>query len=177
MDRIVFTLPRFCNRECESGVMGRTRNCKAVTNSQLSHALVIFPRCDSDHCRYAALDILIGGGPTGHANSHRRMPLPLRSPTPAGPIVLDLCDYPPRLLRTAERDQHLVQDHVVQDGESRPVQTFRKHFRLARSFARSSPATRCVPVSASLPTTRPRAPAATLPAHSGRARAHRSVVR
>jgi hypothetical protein len=88
--------------------MGRTRNCKAVTNSQLSHALVIFPRCDSDHCSYAPLDILIGGSPTGHADSHRRMPVPLRSPTPAGPFVLDSCDDPPRVLRATERDQHLV---------------------------------------------------------------------
>ncbi len=30
----------------------------------------------------------------------------------------------------AERDQHLVQDHVVQDGESRLAQTFREFFRL-----------------------------------------------
>jgi hypothetical protein len=89
-------------------VMGRTRKRKAVTNSKLSYALVIFPRCDSDHCSYAALDILIGGCPTGHADSHRRMPVPLRSPTPAGPIVLDICDDPPRVLCAAERDEHLV---------------------------------------------------------------------
>src|SRR5260370_27434953 len=31
--RIVCVLPRFGNHECEGGVMGRTRNCKAVTNS------------------------------------------------------------------------------------------------------------------------------------------------
>ena len=111
--------PRFCNHECEGGVMGRTRNCKAVTNSQLSHALVIFPRCDFDHCSYTPLDILIGGSPTGHADSHRRMPVPLRSPTPAGPIVLDIRDDPPRVFCAPERDQYLIQNHVVQDGESR----------------------------------------------------------
>jgi hypothetical protein len=60
--------------------MGRTRNRKAVTNPQLSDALVIVPRCDSDHCSYAPLDILIGSSPTGHADSHRRMLVPLRSP-------------------------------------------------------------------------------------------------
>src|SRR5207253_6328792 len=89
-----------------------------------------FPPCDSDHCRYAALDILIRGSPTGHADPHRRMPVPLRSPTPAGPIVLDIRDDPPRVLRAAERDQHLIQDHVVQDGESRLAQTCREHLRL-----------------------------------------------
>src|SRR6202034_768199 len=117
-------------KRCEGGVMGRIRNRKAVTDSQPSHALVIIPRCDSDHCSYTPLDILIGGSPTRHADSHRRMPVPLRSPTPAGPIVLDICDDPPRVLRAAERDQHLVEYHVVQDSETRLVQTFREHFRL-----------------------------------------------
>src|ERR1039458_6904909 len=75
-----------------------------MTLSQPSHALVTFPRCDSDHYRYAAFDILIRGGSTGHTDSHRRVSLPLRSPTPAGPIFLDICDDPPRVLRSAERD-------------------------------------------------------------------------
>src|SRR5579872_1297831 len=94
-------------------------------------ALATFPRRDSDHGSDAALDIRIGGGPTGHTDSHRRVPVPLRSPTPAGPIALEICDDPPRVLRAAERDQHLVQDHVVQDSEPRLVQTFREYFRLA----------------------------------------------
>jgi hypothetical protein len=70
--------------------------------------LVTFLPGDSDHGSYAPLDILIGGGPTGHTDSHRRMPVPLRSPTPASPIVLDTCDDPTRVLCAAERDQHLV---------------------------------------------------------------------
>jgi hypothetical protein len=49
------------------------------TINELSRALAIFSRCDFDHCRYALLDIVIGGRPTGHADSHRRMPVPLRS--------------------------------------------------------------------------------------------------
>jgi len=74
----------------------------AVTLSQLSHGLVTLLHCDADHCRYAPLDILIGRGPTGHADPHSRMPLPLRSSTPAGPIALDIPDDPPR-----ERDKVL----------------------------------------------------------------------
>lgn len=77
-------------------------------HKMLSPPLMIFPRCDSDHCSDAPLDILIGGSPTGHADSHRRMPVPLPSPTPAGPLVLDVSDDPPRVLRAAERDEHLV---------------------------------------------------------------------
>jgi hypothetical protein len=101
------------------------------TNSQVSHAITIVPRRDSDHCSCTPFDILIGGCPTGYADSHRRMSLPLRSSTPAGPIVLDICDNPPRVLRAAERDEHLVQDHVVQDSEPCLVQMLREHFRLA----------------------------------------------
>src|SRR5260370_36060012 len=89
-----------------------------------------FPPCDSDHCRHAALDILIGGSPAGHADPHRRMPVPLRSSTPAGPIVLNIFKDPPGILLTAERDQHLAYDHVVQDCEAYLAQTFRELLRL-----------------------------------------------
>lgn len=80
----------------------------AVTHFRLLQGLATLPGCAFDHRSYAPLDILIGGGPTGHADSHCRMPVPLRCPTPAGPIVLNICDDPPRVLRAAERDQHLV---------------------------------------------------------------------
>ena len=41
----------------------------------------------SDHRCDAALDIFVRGGPTGHADAHGRVPVPLRSSAPAGPIL------------------------------------------------------------------------------------------
>src|SRR5579862_875798 len=49
MAPLTWVPPPFCNHECEGGVMGCTRNCEAVDNSELLHAVVIFPFCDSDH--------------------------------------------------------------------------------------------------------------------------------
>src|SRR6202453_2093937 len=66
-------------------------------------SVLTFPPGNSDHRRDAALDIVIRGGPAGHADAHCRMPVPLRSSAPAGPITLHARDDSPGFLLAAER--------------------------------------------------------------------------
>jgi hypothetical protein len=78
------------------------------------------------HGRNAPLDIIVRGRPTGNADSHGRLPLPLRASAPAGALVLHACDDPSGVLVTAKGYQHLVEDHVVKDGVARLAQQTRE---------------------------------------------------
>jgi len=68
---------------------------------------------DPSHRFHATFHIFLSRRPAGYADAHRGVPLPLRSSAPTCPIALNLRDDPPRLFRAAERDQHLVQHHIV----------------------------------------------------------------
>src|ERR1700683_1157218 len=73
---------------------------------------------DADDCGQAEFDIFIGGRPTGKADAHRGVSLPLRAATPAGAVALHFPDNPLIFLRTAERHQDLIQDDIVQHLET-----------------------------------------------------------
>src|ERR1700722_2453491 len=86
---------------------------------------------NSDHGRCAALDVIIRGRPTGYADTHGCLPMPLCASAPAGAVVLHSGDHAPRLLITAKGDHYLVQHHVVEDAETRLAQQLSKQPCLA----------------------------------------------
>ena len=59
------------------------------------------------------------------------MTLPPSAPTPAAAVGLDILDDTPRDFRLTERYQHLVQNHVVQDGMTGSPQSGGKPLRQA----------------------------------------------
>src|SRR5439155_22244077 len=69
--------------------------------------------------------------PGADTDAHRRVALPHRIATPAGAVVLKLGHDTLRGLRVAERDEHLVEHHVVENLEARVLQSFSEAARLA----------------------------------------------
>ena len=57
---------------------------------------------DADHRRQAAVHVLVGRGPGGHADAHRRTSVPARATAPAGAVALD-CLRSPRAWRVRRR--------------------------------------------------------------------------
>ena len=55
-----------------------------------------------DHGIGAALDIFVGGGPTGDGNPHGGLVLPDSAAAPAGSVSLNFCNDAPSLFRAAE---------------------------------------------------------------------------
>jgi len=71
----------------------------------------------------AAMDILLGGCPGTHADSHRCAAMPHRSAAPASAILLDGGDHSFSLIVTAERDKHLIKDNLVENLAAGRAQT------------------------------------------------------
>src|ERR1700681_798150 len=71
-----------------------------------------------DHCREAALDILIRGCPAGDADPHRGTSMPLCSTAPAGAIILHIRNHAASLIRTTKGHEHLVEHDLIQHLES-----------------------------------------------------------
>src|SRR5689334_24514970 len=72
--------------------------------------------------RQAEFHVFAGGGPGGDADAHRRPAVPFRASAPAGAVLLYLGNDGACYRRLAERDQHLVDRHFVQDLMSRRAQ-------------------------------------------------------
>src|SRR5277367_2572712 len=86
--------------------------------------------CTSNDSRNAALHVFIGGGPGGDADPHSTVTLPDSSTAPASAFILDASQ-----LLFIHSDQDLIDDHLIEDGESCCGETFRKPARMAaRSF-------------------------------------------
>src|SRR5438309_429801 len=75
-------------------------------------------RCD------ATIDVLIVSCPTGNTDPHRRAALPFRASAPARTVILNSANHASRGVVIAERDEHLVQHHVVEHRESGAAESF-----------------------------------------------------
>src|SRR6266436_3958133 len=71
------------------------------------------------------------------------MAVPLRAAAPASPVVLNAGDNAACLIGTAERYQHLIQDHLAQDGERGRRAGDRQTSSPDGNCVRSFRATRC----------------------------------
>src|SRR5690242_337280 len=71
----------------------------------------------------AAVDVFVGGGPTGNADAHGGAAVPLGSTAPAGAFVLDFGDDATRFFGTAETYEDLVEHYLIQDFESGSAET------------------------------------------------------
>ena len=78
-------------------------------------------------------------------------PLPQRRAAPAGAVLLNARDHPPGGFRRAERHQHLVQDHVIQNLEAGARQGRRQTASRSGSCGRSTLPVRCVPATSGRP--------------------------
>jgi len=67
------------------------------------------------HGLEAAFHILRGGGPGGHADTHRRPPLPGSGAAPASTVLLDAIDDAQRGSSIAKGDQHLIEYDVIEN--------------------------------------------------------------
>jgi len=88
-------------------------------------------RGEAQHGGEALLDIRIRRRPAADADAHGGTALPNGRPAPAGPVALNRSDDAPGFFRLAERHQHLIQYHLVQDLEACLREAVRKAARLA----------------------------------------------
>src|SRR5215831_19278209 len=73
----------------------------------------------AEHRFETAVDIGLRGRPRGDADAHGGAGLPDGAAAPARAVLLNACDYALCLLGCAERDEHLVELHIVQNLEAR----------------------------------------------------------
>src|SRR5262245_17164362 len=78
----------------------------------------------------AQLDVFLRGRPRRHTDSHRHTTLPFCAAAPADAILLETRDHGSRRLRSAERDEYLIDDDVVQHGKAGSAQTVRESARV-----------------------------------------------
>src|SRR5215469_5327487 len=79
-----------------------------------------------DDCCGTVFNVFIRRRPTRNRDSHRCVALPNSSSAPAGTISLYLGNDPPGLLWTAERNQYLVENDVIEHGRACRTETIGK---------------------------------------------------
>src|SRR5689334_7331855 len=72
---------------------------------------------DAQYRLQTAVDVGLGGGPGGDADPHGVASLPDGSPAPAGAVFLYAADDALSDFRRTERDENLVQNHLVKNFE------------------------------------------------------------
>src|SRR5690349_13585478 len=87
--------------------------------------LMLFLR-NAEHRFQTLLHILIRSRPRRHADAHGGPSVPNSAAAPAGPLFLNLRDYPGRGSRLSEADQHLVENDIVEHLISRSLKALRE---------------------------------------------------
>src|ERR1700730_17997735 len=94
------------------------RSCANTAAQAASSAYSAECATRADHGGDAAVDIGVGGRPARDAEAHGATALPHRPARPARALFLDRGNQAVGRRGRAERDQHLVQDHVIEDLET-----------------------------------------------------------
>ena len=77
------------------------------------------------------LDVGVGGGPTGDADAHGGVAVPLGGAAPAGAFGLDIADDALGFFGSAEGDEDLVQDDFIEDVKAGAAQPLCEELGLA----------------------------------------------
>src|SRR5262249_31418527 len=83
------------------------------------------------HRLKAPIHVSLSRSPGRYADAHRGSPLPQGSTAPASAVFLNAADYFPCHLGSAEGNQHLIDDHVVQHLEACALQSLGESLRVS----------------------------------------------